>query len=825
MSTLATNPTSTDSATAAGASRVACTHCGLDVPPGLVATGQRHQFCCHGCETAYSIIHSCGLDRYYDIRQRLDAQSAAPVALSDRSYAEMDDPAFHAIHVTNLSSGQCRTELLLRGIHCGACVWLVERLPKLAPGVIEARLNMRRASVELRWDAAIIPLSRIARTLDAIGYPASPARGRVGRQQLLGDDRRQLVRIGVAGACFGNVMLLAICLYAGLFTGIDPGHALFFRWLSFGFSAISLAWPGRIFFTNAWAALKTRTPHLDVPISLALIVGAGWSAYCTIAGVGDIYFDSLSGLVFLLLSGRYVQQRQQRRASDAVAELFALTPNVARRITAGGASDVPVEALVLGETVEVRPGETFPVDGLIIEGNTEADLSLMTGESRPIALHAGDRCVAGSINLSSTVLARVEAAGETTRVGRLLRLADDTSAHKPPIVQQADRLSKYFIIAMALMALLGGVAWMFIDQSQAVERAVALLVVACPCALGLATPLTFTVAAGRAARRGLMIKGGDALELLSRPGVIYLDKTGTLTEGRPGVTSYTGDPTLRPLIAALERHATHPLGIAIAREWADAGQHTLTDIRQTIGGGIQGIADGHRIAIGSPAFIRSLGVPLDGSSERLAGEIAARGDTPVAVAHDGVLAGWISLGDRIRDDARHTVESLHAAGWRVAVLSGDHPDLVAHVAAALSIRDARGGLSPTDKLDIVSTRAGGTVVFVGDGVNDTAALAAADVGVAVGSADASRSAASVYMTRADLGALVELIDGSRHTMNVVRRNLLVSLVYNILAVIGALSGLVSPLLAAFIMPLSSLTVLGVSMRSKSFGVERARVSR
>ncbi|MBL8761616.1 MAG: heavy metal translocating P-type ATPase [Phycisphaerae bacterium] len=803
------------------AARVACSHCALDVPNGLVAQGRDLQFCCHGCETAYSIIHSCGLDKYYAIRDRLDAQASAPVTASDRSYAEMDDPAFHAIHVIKHADNQLRTEFLLSGIHCGACVWLVERLPKLAEGVIEARLNMRRASVDLRWDSAKTSLSKIARTLDAIGYPPNPARGSVNRHRLIADDRRQLVSIGVAGACFGNVMLLAICLYAGLFSGMDPAHTRYFRWLSLGFSAISLAWPGRVFFTSAWAALKTRTPHLDVPITLALVVGAIWSVYCTIAGVGDVYFDSLSGLVFLLLTGRYVQRRQQRRASDAVAELFALTPSVARRVTGGGVADVPVEALVAGETVEVRPGETFPVDGVILSGETKADLSLMTGESHPIALHAGDRCVAGSINLTSTVRVRVEATGESTKVGRLLHLAEDASARKAPVVQQADRLSKYFNIGMPIAGLVGGIAWMFIDPAQAVERAVALLVVTCPCALGLATPLTFTIAAGRAARRGMMIKGGEAIELLTRPGVIYLDKTGTLTEGRPGVTAFTGDPSLRPLIAALEKHSNHPLAAAIAREFDDGRTHEVTDLRSTIGGGLEAKVGGRNLAVGSPAFLQSLGIPFDAAATDTARKIAENGDTPVAVAVNSTLAAWIALGDRIRSDAKATIDTFHARGWRVAILSGDHPSLVDRVARDLGISEARGGLSPTDKLDIVRQKQGGATIFVGDGVNDTAALAAADVGIAVGGgADASRSAASVYMTRADLSGVVELLDGCRRTMKTIRGNLRVSLVYNILAVAGSMGGMVSPLLAAFIMPLSSLTVLSIAMKSKTFSTDK-----
>jgi len=792
--------------------------------PGASAAPDGTVFCCHGCATAFAMIHGCGLDKYYALR---DGAQSAPVASGSRSYADYDDPTFLSQYTHALSGGHMSGEFLLSGVHCGACLWLLERLPRLLPGVIEARVDIARSGIALRWDASVIKLSRIASTLDALGYAPRPPRRAAARAERTASDRRELVAIGVAGACAGNAMLYAVSLYAGLFEGIDTSSAALFRGLSLLVTGISLAWPGRVFFRNAWFALRTRTPHLDLPITLALVAGAMWSVVSTIRGTGEVYFDSLSVLVFVLLSGRYLQRSRQQAGAEAVELLFALSPTSARRVSGGGIEEVPVETLRDGDVIEVRAADSFPADGEVASGESAADESLLTGESAPRRLTAGDRVFAGSVNVRDVLRVRVRAAGEQTRVAQLMRLVEESSRRRAPIVQMADRLSGAFVIGMLALAIVSFGLYLWLNPSVALERAVALLVVTCPCALGLATPLTLVVALGRAARRGILIKGGDVLQKIAAPGLIFLDKTGTLTFGRPVVTAWLGDASLRPFVAALEARLSHPLAVALREGYLDAASMlAVRDVSHVVGGGVRGTVENRALVVGSPAFVLPTCDSLSLRGHELAQQaqrLAAEGLTPIAIAADGELVAVAACGDAVRPDARAALFRLRRLGYEIGILSGDHPAVVATVARELDVDPtaARGGLSPEDKLSLVEAARmrwpSRSIIFVGDGVNDAAALAGADVGIAVhGGAEAALAAADVYITRPGLSPIVELIEGGRTGMNTIRRNLGASFIYNIIAVTGTLLGFVSPLLAALIMPLSSVTVLTIALRSRIF---------
>ncbi len=797
----------------------ACTHCGLDVPAGLMRAAEVTQFCCEGCRAAHAIISGCGLDRYYALRDAEVARGAAgPAKVSGRKYAEFDDPVFRQMHARDLDAGFWSCELFLEGVHCAACVWLLEKLPSIIPGVVEARLDLRRAILRVSWTDSAVPLSRIARAIDSLGYPAHPARGLEVRRARAAEDRRMLVRMGVAGACAGNVMLLAFALYAGLFDAIERPYLQTFRWVSMGIALVSLLWPGSVFFRSALGALRARAVNLDVPIALGLLAGTAWGTLNTIRGVGEIYFDSLSVLVFALLVGRFIQHRQQRWSADAVELLFSLTPTSARLVDRGAVRDVPVEAVKAGDVVEVRAGDSLPIDGVVIEGASEINESLLSGESRPVRRGEGDRVAAGSVNLSATLRVRVEATGEHTRVGLLMRMVEEAGRRRAPIVRFADRIARWFVLAMLVLALATGVVWAFLRPGAAIENAVALLIVTCPCAAGLATPLAMVVSIGRAARRGMLIKGADAVERLAHPGTIVLDKTGTITQGRLGLVRWEGDVQARALVAALEGQSAHPIARALVRDLGDDGPATVQDVHQTTGGGIVGRVGGVPVAAGSPAFVRAR-ASHDGADEAWERSLVGEALTPVLVAVNGRVVAAAGLGDPIRADARASIDHLRAAGWDVQILSGDHPQVVASVAATLGVAHAHGGISPEGKLDRIRSLARtAPVVMVGDGVNDAAALAAAGVGVAVhGGAEASLAAADVYLSREGLAPLVELLDGSRRVLGVIHRNLGVSLFYNVGAAALAMSGHIHPIVAAILMPLSSLSVLTLSFRSRTFG--------
>lgn len=832
MSTIAA-PTSARMPGAPAAAAVACAHCALPVPRGLIRPGATAQFCCHGCETAYTLIQSCDLSKYYALRDRLDPRGPEPVRATAKRYAEFDDPIFRSLHTRPLPGGRLEADLFLENMHCAACVWLIEKLPAVVPGVIECSVDIRRSMAHVTWDAAAVPLSRVARALDSLGYAPHPARAGEARSGRRMDDRRAMIRLAVAGACAGNVMLLALALYAGMFDAMEAQYRELFRWLSMGITLVSLAWPGAVFFRSAWAAIRTRTPHLDLPIAIGLAAGGIAGVVNTVrgafvgggaggmGGAGEIYFDSVAVLVFLLLAGRWIQRSQQRTAVDSVELLFSLTPTSARVVDSGGgdAREVSIEALRVGDLVEIRAGDSIPADGVVEAGASAIDLSLLTGEPRPVEVTIGDSVAAGAVNLSGLLRVRVQAAGESTRVGRLMRTVEEASRRRAPIVRFADRLSGWFVLGMLSLSLVTLLVWLRLDPANAVDHAAALLIVTCPCALGLATPLALTVALGRAAQRGILIKGGDVLERLARPGTIFLDKTGTLTQGRMALQRWVGDETVKPLVAAIEAQSSHPIAVALARDLGVDPAVRVGPVEQFTGHGISGQAAGRLLRVGSPAFaLADSASPPEWLSAALR-ECVATGLTPVVVMADGLPVALAALGDSIRPDAAAAVAGLRRAGWRVGVLSGDHPEAVSAVASRLGIDAAltRGGLTPEDKLAIVAAHSG-PVVMVGDGVNDSAALAAAGVGIAVhGGAEASLAAADVYLNRPGLGAINDLLVASDRTMRVIRRNLGVSLFYNAVAATLAITGIINPLIAAILMPASSLTVLTVCLKSRTFG--------
>lgn len=787
----------------------ACAHCGLDVPAGLIDPAAGLQFCCTGCRAAYAILHDHGLDRYYDFTER----RGAPVRATGRGFDEFDHPVFQDLYVRAVTGGLVEVELYLEGVHCASCVWLVERAPLVIPGVVTAELQIRRSLARVRWDPTAVRLSAIARTLDSLGYTPHPFRGVVRDAMRRAEDRAMLVRIGVAGAIAINVMLAALALYSGWTGGMDEQLTRFFRWVSLLLVTPAMVWPGRVFFTGAWSALRARTLHMDVPIALGLLAGYVQGAVNTISGSGPVYFDGLATLIFALLVGRYLQQRGQRAAADSTELLFALTPGTSRVVDESGAvHEVPAQALLPGMRMAVRAGETFAADGVIVSGSTRLDLSLLTGESRPIAARSGDEVFAGTVNLSAPVEVRATQTGEASRVAKLMRQVEESATRRAPVVELANRTAVWFVGVVLALALVTFVAWRVIEPSRAVDAAVALLIVTCPCALALSTPLAVSVAVGRAARMGMFVKGGDALESLGRTGRMYLDKTGTITEGRTALVGWDGPDWVRPLILALERGASHPIANAFRVAWPDLAPAVVDDVVHVVGGGIIGTAAGREVAIGSPSFAERYAGPVTQESNGAA--------TPVVVVVDGAVVGRAWIGDPVRGDARASIARLRDRGWSIGILSGDSPSVARSVGAAVGVpdRECIGAATPEAKRAIVeAARALGPVVMVGDGVNDAAAMAAATVGIGVhGGAEACLATADVYLTRPGLDAVVRLTDGARRTLRVIERNVAFSLAYNVVGAGLAMTGRLTPLAAALLMPASSLTVVLASWRARTF---------
>jgi len=792
----------------AAAPAVACRHCGEPVPGAWRAADGDTAFCCGGCAASWTILHEAGLEHYYDLPER----RGRAVQPSGRTHEEFDHPAYQALHVRAVAGGLAETEFRLEGVHCPSCVWLVERVPLLMPGVHRAELDVVRAIARIEWDPAAQPLSAVARQLDSLGYTPHPFRGAGADALRRREDRVMLTRIGVAGALAANVMMVAIATYAGWFGHMEAAQERYFRWVSLALVLPAVIWPGRVFFRGAWSALRQSTLSMDVPIALALAAGTLRGAFNTITDSGPIYFDGVATLIFLLLVGRFAQQRAQRAAVDSAELLHALTPMAARVLHAGQVREVPVEALLPGMTIEVRPGDPVAADGVVVEGRSEMDRSLLTGETRPEPVGPGDHVHAGTINGAAPLRVRVEQAGEATRVGSLLREVERAAGRRAPLVQLADRLSGAFVGAVLLLALVTFVVWSRVDTSRALDHAIALLVVTCPCALALATPLTVSVAIGQAARRGILIRGGEALQRMAAPGLLLLDKTGTLTEGRATLVRWEGADGLRPWVIGLEHHSQHPLARAFRAAWPEVAAAEATNVTQTAGGGLAGDVAGRRVVVGTPAHVRSqvTGAPPPEETSQ----------TLVWVAVEGEVVGRAWFDDAVRDDAAAALAALRAQGFRTRILSGDTPGAVARVAAHLGFAadEAQGGLSPEEKLAHVERAVPpGRVVMAGDGVNDAAAMARADVGVGMrGGAEACLTAADVYLARGGVTPLAELAAGSRRTMRVIRRGIAISVVYNLFGAGLAMAGRIDPLVAAVLMPVSSIVVVLLAWRSRMF---------
>lgn len=791
-----------------------CAHCTLPVPASLIEPEAELQFCCSGCKTVYEMIHAEGLEAYYDLRGEDDA---APAEVGAASYEELDDPTFVARSCQARPDGLLSTELYLEGVHCSACLWLVEKSLERVDGVAEARLSFAQARLKVLWRPDEVNLSEIARRLGKLGYPPHPAR--FGAEDVTREEERRLfIRLGVAGAVAGNVMLMAFALYGGWLSGMAEEHRALFRWGSVVASLPAVLYSGWPFYRSAWIGLRNRVLHMDLPISIGVLAGFFGGLYNTIRGEGEIYFDSVVALIFLLLVGRLLQLRQQRRASQSSELLYALTPSSARRLGEDGeARRVPLEAVEVGDRLEVLPQETVPTDGVIESGESAVDLSLLSGESMPVEVKKGDQVWGGTVNLQDAFVMRVTQAVKSSRVGRIAEMVADASHSRAPIVQLADKVAGWFVAVVLMLAVVTFAAWSVLEPAMALDHSIALLIVSCPCALGLATPLAITAAIGKAAKKGILARSGAALEALGRleKGRIYFDKTGTLTHGRMEVVAFVGPEWVRPLVAATERDVTHPVGRALYKAFDDGAGLEASEVELVGGGGLSATVDGHAVVVGSPKFVRSRALVDAG----LAAHVESWSQdalTPVWIAVDGRVLAAAGLADRLRSEAKASVAQLQGLGFEVHVLSGDHPAVVSAVGRALGLEPevCHGGQSPEEKLArIQAAREEADVVMVGDGVNDAAALAAATVGVAVhGGAETCFAAADVFLQRPGIETLTALVQGSRRTTRTIRNNIVFSLIYNTVGASLAMTGLLNPLVAAVLMPISSLVVVTNSFR-------------
>ena len=806
-----------------------CFHCGLPVPPDRPATaevdGHLRCFCCNGCKSVCQSIYGSGLEGFY--KRTPEGILLAPPPELPRQLAMYDLDAVQEEFVDEL--GETRDiNLLVEGIHCAACVWLIENSLQSLPGVPEARVNLSGRRLHVRWDNRRQKLSGIIQRLGQIGYAAVPydPDSAEGRLQL--ENRDLLYRMAFAAFTMMNLLWVSIALYAGA----DRGeYRNLLHWVGFALATPTLAYSGYPFFKGAWNGLKSRYLGMDLPIAIGAAITYLYSVYVTVAGSSGsaVYYDTVVNFLFVILVGRYLEAISKRQAVASTQRLLDLQPRVATVVREGEESIVPISSVKKGELILVRSGERIPVDGIIVEGASAIDESMLTGESVGVEKGKGDTVSAGTINENGFLQIRMQGALKDTALGCIIRLVEEAQASKAPIQRVADRIVPWFVAVTIGLSIATFLWWLGSGFEQALMAATAVLIITCPCAFGLATPMAIAVASGSGARNGILVKNGEVLETLSAIDHFVFDKTGTLTEGQMQVTLVMTEterwsPGQQPVsevieglvreLAALERYSEHPVAAAINRMAAemdlDQKLPKVDGFQSRPGLGVQGTVHGRQLLAGTSAWLKQQGVAPDPKFDVEAETLESQGISPLRFAVAGRQAALIAIEDRIRADAPALIEALKRDGMKVTMLSGDRQRTAESIARRLGGMKVIAEVLPEQKDQVIGRlqQDGQRVVMVGDGVNDAPALVRADVGIALGSGtDVSIASADIVLISNELDKVRLASALSRRTLHAIRQNIGISITYNLIMVPLAMSALVTPLVAAVSMPISSLLVI------------------
>lgn len=803
-----------------------CYHCGLPVEKvgsfTAIVSNETREFCCFGCQTVCETIHNAGLESFY--QKTPDGEFLAPPPELSAELASYDLDDVQADYVDNL--GDVRTiHLLVEGIHCAACVWLIEHSLAKQSGVISAEVNLTSKRLRLKWDNRLSSLSKILHALGNIGYAAVPFDPDTAEGALAKRHRSLLYRMAFAGFAMMNLMWITIALYSGA----DEGEFKnWFHWLSFLIATPTLFYAGYPFLRNAILGLRRRYLTMDLPIAIGATATYSYSTYVTMMGShhGHVYFDTVVNFLFVILVGRYLEAISKREALSATSRLLELQPKLATVIIEGSPKVVPIRSVKVGDHILVKPGEKVPVDGVIIDGQSAVDESMLTGESLLVVKKLNDTVVAGSINGEGAFTVKAEQVLRNTALAKIVALMEDAQASKAPIQCTADRIVPWFVVITLTLATITFLYWNQFDFEHALLAATSVLIITCPCAFGLATPMSVAVATGMGAHHGILVKQGAALEYLSHVTHFVFDKTGTLTEGKLRVvrieplTGLSQDDLLR-FAASVEQHSEHGIAKAVIEESISHHLELLpiTDFSSSAGQGVQANLHGRKVLLGTQVWLSEQSISIPTSGLDRATILEQQGISCIFVAIDGEVVGLIGLADQLRSDAKKMIADLQQQGIAVTVLSGDRSSVVKAITSELGDIERYAEVLPKDKSDVIKAlqKQGAIVAMVGDGVNDAPALIQADVGIALASGtDVSIESADIVLSHNELYKVADARRLASRTLRTIRQNIILSISYNIIMVPLAMTGHVNPLIAAITMPISSLLVIGNAARIKRF---------
>ena len=790
---------------------VKCTHCNLSFSEDVMIVDGENYFCCKGCQGVYHLLNAEGLDSFYD---KLGDTKLQPANKIDVDLEKFDLEGFKNKYIKVNQDGLYEINLIIEGIHCSACVWLNEKVLHKTDGIIEATINYTNNKAKVVWEPDTIKLSKIIETIRSIGYNAYPYDPSLQEERAVKNRKAYYSRILVAVFGSMNIMWIAIAQYAGYFTGIKQEFKNILNIAEFVLATPVLFYSGWIFFRGAYYGFKNRIANMDTLVSSGAILAYIYSIYAMITQTGEVYFDSVVMIITFVLVGKYLEVLSKKHAVDTLDSIMGSTPTEVTIVKNNEKSLVSIENVQLDDIIELKPGEKVVIDGKLTSGEGSFDESSLTGENEPLLKTKGDEILSGSICLDSVIHYKATKDASSSLLYSIVSLLEESITKKPYIERLADRVSGYFSTIILLIAVATFIFWWSYGGvfETALIISISVIVIACPCALGLATPMATLIGIAIAAKNNILFKEAGYLETMAKSDILALDKTGTITEGKPSVVNETIYKEYnKELLYALVDTSNHPVSKGIKnyleKEDKKIEKLNLEDIKTIQAKGIRAKYKNQILLGGNALFLSEYNISSKQDSEH----------TLFYFAIDDEVVSKFELSDTIREGAKEAIANIKSLGVEVVMLTGDHEMSAKRVAKEVGISEIHSRLMPADKASFIEKKQkdGKVTVMVGDGINDAIALAQSNIAIAMGNGtDVAISVSDVVLMDEKPKSIYKAYILSKRSYRAIKENLALSLLYNSITIPLAVMGYVTPLVAALSMSLSSLIVVGNSMRIK-----------
>jgi Cu+-exporting ATPase len=790
---------------------IKCNHCNLEFTEDIMIKDNDKYFCCTGCQGVYHLLNDEGLDSFYD---KVGSKTlSAPKEILDENLTKFDNDNFHKNYVTKLNNGNSKIHLIIEGIHCSACVWLNEKILHREEGILEANINYTNHKATIIWDNNQIKLSQIIEKIRSIGYNAYVYDSTAQEQKASKEKRDYYIKMIVAIFASMNIMMLAIAKYSGYFMGIQDDIKSIIHYTEFFLATPVLFFSGLVFFRGAYYGLKNRFINMDFLVITGAVLTYVYSLYVLISGEGESYFDSVVMIITFVFIGKFLEVTAKKNIVDTLDTIHTIVDDTLTIVQDNTPKEISIQEVQIGDIIQTKAGDKIAIDGTIINGSGSFDYSSITGESEPIYRQKDDELISGSINIDGVIKYKANKTYETSTINVISNLIEESLNKKPNIEKMANNLSGSFSLIILGLSISTFLGWYFYNNmfENALINAIAVIVIACPCALALATPVATLVGITTASKESIIFKESKFLETLAKADIVLFDKTGTLTQAKPTVIK---EEYLKEfdedILFSLVSNSKHPISKAIAN-FIDSKQILeLHDIKSITARGIKAKYKNQNIYGGNLEFIKENGIDF---------EINSQNSIFIFAIEDEVVA-YFELKDKPKDGAKELLNYLNNNGYQTIMTTGDNKTVAQNIANEIGIKEVKSNLLPQDKANIVNQfqEKGHKVVMIGDGINDTIALSSSDIAIAMGNgADISIAVSDVVILNNSLNSLQKAFEISKRTFGNIKQNLVLSLIYNTITIPIAMLGYVIPFIAAISMSISSLLVVGNSIRIRNKG--------